>query len=68
MKINTSPCKGCEDRTITCHSECDKYIDFKNKNEEIKTNKRLEELRPYYRKPIGNSKYLNEWKKKIKEN
>lgn len=23
------PCYGCEDRSITCHSECKKYIDWK---------------------------------------
>ena len=29
------PCKGCTDRTITCHSVCNKYIDWKkNKDEE----------------------------------
>ena len=23
-----APCLNCEDRTITCHSECEKYKDY----------------------------------------
>ena len=30
------PCKNCKDRSITCHSKCEKYISFVNKNEEYK--------------------------------
>jgi len=34
MPLTTSPCKGCEDRHVGCHSECDAYIAFKNIREE----------------------------------
>ncbi len=33
-----APCKDCEDRKLRCHSTCERYLDFKAKNE-----KRLEE-------------------------
>ena len=36
------PCKNCKDRHSACHDTCDKYIDFKNKNAEIR-NRILEE-------------------------
>ena len=25
----TSPCMGCEDRHVSCHSECEKYRQFR---------------------------------------
>lgn len=28
---NVSPCKNCTDRQIRCHSECQKYAEYKNK-------------------------------------
>lgn len=31
MKV---PCKGCEDRTIRCHSYCERYKEFKIKSDE----------------------------------
>ena len=31
MKV---PCKGCEDRTIRCHSYCERYKEFKIKWDE----------------------------------
>lgn len=31
-----TPCKGCEDRVVGCHSVCDKYITWKAKRDEIK--------------------------------
>ena len=35
VKIVT-PCKGCEDRAVGCHSVCDKYITWKAERDEIK--------------------------------
>lgn len=32
----SNPCKDCEDRELGCHSQCDKYSEFKSKIEEIK--------------------------------
>ena len=29
-----SPCKGCNDRRLHCHSECESYIAFAKENEE----------------------------------
>lgn len=25
-----SPCKGCADRSVGCHSKCEKYVDYTN--------------------------------------
>ena len=30
------PCKGCTDRTVTCHSVCKKYEDWKIEDRAIK--------------------------------
>ena len=30
------PCRGCHDRTITCHGVCEKYQGWKKKNEDVK--------------------------------
>jgi hypothetical protein len=35
------PCRGCEERTITCHSSCYKYKDWQNSGIEIKKNEKL---------------------------
>lgn len=29
-----SPCKGCEERHDLCHSECEKYLEFRRKKDE----------------------------------
>lgn len=31
-----SPCKGCTDRILHCHSSCDKYKDYLSKMQIIK--------------------------------
>ena len=33
MKIS-SPCKECPDRKTGCHSTCEKYIEYDNRNKE----------------------------------
>jgi hypothetical protein len=30
------PCKDCTDRTVGCHSKCKKYIEWKNKDIQVK--------------------------------
>ena len=30
----SGPCKGCEDRFVGCHSQCEKYREFRNKCDE----------------------------------
>ena len=52
------PCKGCQDRTITCHGVCQKYQDWKQEREEIK--KRI-----LYEKPITNYEILKRQREKI---
>lgn len=44
------PCKGCEDRSMSCHSTCEKYLDFKKLNDEIRKNERIlkKKNNPYY--------------------
>lgn len=34
--MSICPCKGCQDREILCHANCEKYIAWKQENEEIK--------------------------------
>lgn len=34
-----SPCKGCQNRTETCHAICDLYFDYVQRNEELKKEK-----------------------------
>ena len=38
------PCKGCEDRTITCHGVCKRYQEWKKNLDETK--KWLREQKP----------------------
>lgn len=38
-----SPCYKCPDRHLRCHSKCEKYQEFKSKNEE-----RLDALKKSY--------------------
>ena len=50
--MRTSPCYGCEDRYVGCHSKCGKYIDFQSVHEEeketIRKNKEKESARQGY--------------------
>ena len=40
----TPPCYGCEDRSIDCHSDCQKYLEWTKQIKELRK-KRLEEER-----------------------
>ena len=55
-----NPCKGCTDRTITCHGVCKKYQAWKKEDEEKK--KWLREQNP----PINESALKNQ-RKRIKD-
>lgn len=46
-----SVCKGCKDRVVGCHAECEKYISAKTEYEEEKDIRRVQEL--YERDAIG---------------
>ena len=30
-----SPCKGCENRYVGCHSTCEDYLDFRGRSDEM---------------------------------
>ena len=62
-----SPCKDCPDRHIGCHSDCDKYINYRKELEQLKEQQYKENLKPQFKKPIPGNFYKNKWKKKIKE-
>lgn len=34
--VRNNPCSGCEDREILCHSNCEKYLEFRKQLEEKK--------------------------------
>lgn len=38
----TAPCKGCTDRSVTCHSSCERYKQYKQELENAKTEERKE--------------------------
>lgn len=38
-----SPCYGCQNRTVTCHSDCEKYLEYRNECDRI----RLEKMKRY---------------------
>ena len=42
-----SPCKGCENRTVTCHGVCAKYQEFKKELEAINEQRREQNRRMY---------------------
>lgn len=39
LNVN-SPCRGCEERRVLCHAECDRYIEYQRKNAEIREKRR----------------------------
>ena len=36
-----SPCMGCDGRAVTCHDKCNRYKDWKERQSEIKEQRRL---------------------------
>lgn len=41
-EIVKSPCLGCAERTLGCHSQCKKFNAYKQKVEEVKQAERVE--------------------------
>lgn len=35
LALIASPCKDCKGRHMLCHSECDKYLEYRRKLDEI---------------------------------
>lgn len=56
MSIIGSPCKGCQNRQLLCHSNCSKYIDFKERLEVAKETIRRDKLisQGYYSHVVEN--------------
>lgn len=42
LKPVKSPCKGCANRVVGCHSTCEPYIAYWNYNREVGRRKRLD--------------------------
>lgn len=40
--MSITPCKGCEDRKLYCHSSCERYAKFKDEHEVVRKNMKLE--------------------------
>lgn len=62
-----SPCKDCNKRQVGCHSDCSDYEYYKVKIEQQKEARRLQDIKPQYKDPIPGGFFINQWKKKIKE-
>lgn len=37
--MKMSPCKGCKDRIVGCHSNCKKYIEWRKELDKAQENK-----------------------------
>ena len=57
----TAPCKDCPDRQSHCHSKCEKYLKFFEKNE-----KRKEALRRENNKFNADVEYAMALKKRLR--
>lgn len=48
MASINSPCRDCENRTITCHDNCELYFDYKKQiefyNKKVAEQQRLDDL------------------------
>ena len=67
MRIDISasiqgPCKDCPDRHVLCHSNCEKYADYKARVEELSTTIREDE-----KKRSEVVRYQTEQKRKSKK-
>lgn len=38
-EVRLTPCKGCTERTITCHGDCEKYLEFAKKLQTLRMEK-----------------------------
>lgn len=48
MSSIKSPCFGCKNRTIGCHSNCEKYIKFSKILDDIRKKKKLQSISDGY--------------------
>lgn len=42
--MNYAPCKGCTERVVGCHSNCEKYKEFKDYVAKIRKNEKKEHI------------------------
>lgn len=62
---NNSPCKGCTERTPTCHGSCERYSKFRRELDEIKAIKNAEnDYRGYIEDAVIKSRKRTHRKKK----
>ena len=40
----TAPCKDCPDRRFKCHSECERYREFRKRCDDMRERERLDNL------------------------
>lgn len=61
--MNVPPCKGCDERSSTCHGTCERYKQFVEVNEKIKENKTRDDFVRFY-----NIERYNKIMKKLRRN
>lgn len=47
-------CKDCPDRHVGCHSDCERYLEFRKKLDELREKKRIESEKEYASIPHKN--------------
>lgn len=63
---SSCPCKGCDDRTITCHSFCGRYKEWKAHIDEVNAQKQIEREGSPYRALTPFWKQRNKHPRKIR--
>lgn len=66
-----SPCMGCENRCVKCHSTCEAYKEYKDKNNKINAKVKREEALErmekdrirYVKEAVRKYKNLRKWRK-----
>lgn len=51
-----SPCKNCEKRAVGCHSSCEDYISFKERNDALRDHTNFEKAKMYGSSYFSNKK------------
>ena len=59
-----NPCKDCENRSVTCHSECEQYLLYRNENLERNDKKLLHaQVKAYTKELIDKrAKRVKKWR------
>ena len=43
-----APCQECKERVLGCHDHCDKYMDFRKRQDDYNAYIRFEKVRHYF--------------------